>query len=328
MKTTDQNKNFNINFSEVYKKVGILIIFILAVIISACINPIFPTANNMLNILRQAVITLILACGMQTILLCGMIDLSCGSILAFSGAITASMIVNGWNLVAALVVGLLAGAVCGFANGIIVVTFRIPTFIMTLATQSIIRGVVLLYMHNIPISNLGNEFAFIGQGNIGGVFPFSVVILAVVVGITAVLVNKKRFGRNLYAIGGNEQAARAAGVNVKKVKVLVFTYAGLLAGLAGIVLAARSNSAQPTAGEGYEFDAITAAVVGGTSLSGGVGKVSGMIFGGLLVVVLKNIMTLTAIDSNVQKIVQGAIILIAVIADIALQKGDKNASVK
>ena len=307
----------NVNIAKIYQKWGILIVLIIMAVICAIMNPIFIKPTNITNIFKQVVVVGIIACGENLVMLTGDIDLAPGSVVALSGVYAASIVTVTGSPALAIFVGVLAGAICGFISGAGTVAFGIPSFIMTLAMQSIVRGMALIFTNGVPISNLG-DLTVIGQASVGPI-PIPIFIFIAIVLITAFITNKTRTGRYLYAVGGNRAAAKASGINDKKVRLLAFVWAGITAGLAGVILAARSNSGQAVAGEGYEFDAVTAVVIGGTSMSGGVGKISGTFFGALLVGVLENIMNLQGVSSYYQQIVKGAIIAIAVIVDVKVR---------
>ena len=248
----------------------------------------------------------------------GEIDLSTGSVVALAGCFAADVVSRTGNIPLAVLVGLVVGAIVGALNGLVVVKFRIPSFIMTLATMQMARGAILQYTNGIPVSQLG-DFTVFGQGYWGPI-PISVFIMIFVIFLTAFFLFKTRFGRYLYAVGGNIDAARASGIKTGKVKFLAFLYAGIMSGLGGILLMSRMNSGQPIAGEGYEFDAVTAIVLGGTSMSGGIGTVWGTVTGAFIVGILNNIMNLTNVSSYYQQIVQGLIIALAVILDVSLRR--------
>lgn len=310
--STSINKKFN--FALFYQKYGIFCILAILVIVATIINPVFIKGQNISNILQQSVVIVTVACGAQLVMVAGMIDLAPGSVLALSGIISADIMVKTNSVFIAVSVGLIIGLVCGAISGAIVVKFGIPSFIVTLAMQTSARGATLLYCNGQPISYLG-DFAYIGQGYVFDIIPFSVILMIIFILVTWFVLNRMKFGRHLYAVGGNITAAKASGVNVNKIQFLAFLYAGLMAGIAGIIITARSNSGQPVAGEGYEFDAVTAVIIGGTSLSGGSGNIPGTIAGAFLVGSLTNIMNIQGVSSYYQQIVQGVIIALAVIVD-------------
>lgn len=303
-----------IGFSEIYRKYGTILVFTGIVILAATLSPYFLTAENLTNVLRQVVVVSLLGCGVTFIIILGHIDVSLGSVMALTGVIATAVMAATQSVVLAMVAGILLGIFIGLINGFVITVFRIPAFIMTLAMTTAARGGVLLFTGGTPIANLGN-FRVIGQGMIGPV-PISVLILAVFVVLCWVLLNKTTFGRYVYAVGGNARAALASGINPNSVVVKAFVLNGILCAVAGVVFMSRINSGQPAAGVGYEFDAITAVVVGGTSLMGGTGTISGTIIGALIVGVINNILNLMNVSSYWQMVVKGTIIAVAVILDV------------
>ena len=283
----------------------------------------FFTRQNIFNVLRQISTNLFLACGMtMVIILCGF-DLSVGSIIALSGCISAGCVAR-YNLPLpiALLMGLLVGLLVGMFNGAVISKTTIPAFIVTLATMNIAKGLAYVYTGGSPVRVVTKEWQFLGAGYVG-IFPTPVVILVIVLIITAIIMNKTKMGRHMYAVGGNQQAAEFSGIKVEKVKFFVHAFSGLMAGLAGIVLASRMYSGQPTAGDGAEMDAIAAVVVGGTSMAGGSGKIGGTIIGGLIIGVLNNGLNLLNVNSFWQYVVKGVVILLAVFLDYFRNKGKK-----
>ena len=282
----------------------------------------FFTRQNIFNVLRQISTNLFLACGMTMVILGG-IDLSVGSIIALSGCISAGCVAR-YNLPLpiALLMGLLVGLLVGMFNGAVISKTTIPAFIVTLATMNIAKGLAYVYTGGSPVRVVTKEWQFLGAGYVG-IFPTPVVILVIVLIITAIIMNKTKMGRHMYAVGGNQQAAEFSGIKVEKVKFFVHAFSGLMAGLAGIVLASRMYSGQPTAGDGAEMDAIAAVVVGGTSMAGGSGKIGGTIIGGLIIGVLNNGLNLLNVNSFWQYVVKGVVILLAVFLDYFRNKGKK-----
>ena len=276
----------------------------------------FFTRQNIFNVLRQISTNLFLACGMTMVIILGGIDLSVGSIIALSGCISAGCVAR-YNLPLpiALLMGLLVGLLVGMFNGAVISKTTIPAFIVTLATMNIAKGLAYVYTGGSPVRVVTKEWQFLGAGYVG-IFPTPVVILVIVLIITAIIMNKTKMGRHMYAVGGNQQAAEFSGIKVEKVKFFVHAFSGLMAGLAGIVLASRMYSGQPTAGDGAEMDAIAAVVVGGTSMAGGSGKIGGTIIGGLIIGVLNNGLNLLNVNSFWQYVVKGAVLLIAVVFDV------------
>ena len=283
----------------------------------------FFTRQNIFNVLRQISTNLFLACGMTMVIILGGIDLSVGSIIALSGCISAGCVAR-YNLPLpiALLMGLLVGLLVGMFNGAVISKTTIPAFIVTLATMNIAKGLAYVYTGGSPVRVVTKEWQFLGAGYVG-IFPTPVLILVIVLIITAIIMNKTKMGRHMYAVGGNQQAAEFSGIKVEKVKFFVHAFSGLMAGLAGIVLASRMYSGQPTAGDGAEMDAIAAVVVGGTSMAGGSGKIGGTIIGGLIIGVLNNGLNLLNVNSFWQYVVKGVVILLAVFLDYFRNKGKK-----
>ncbi|MDF2985878.1 MAG: rbsC [Eubacterium sp.] len=305
------------------ENIGIIIALVVLCIFLS-VNPItsdsFLTQKNVFNVLRQISSNLFLACGMTMVIILGGIDLSVGSIIALSGCIAAGCVAR-YNLPigVAIVVGILVGLAVGLFNGLVISKTTIPSFIVTLATMNIAKGLAYVYTGGSPVRVVTKEWQFIGAGYIGPI-PTPVLILVVVLIITALLMNKTKMGRYIYAVGGNAQAAVFSGIKVAKVKFFVHAFSGVMAGLAGVVLASRMYSGQPTAGDGAEMDAIAAVVVGGTSMSGGAGKIGGTIIGGLIIGVLNNGLNLLNVNSFWQYVVKGAVILLAVFIDYLKNK--------
>jgi ribose transport system permease protein len=285
----------------------------------------FLTMENGLNVLRQISINLCLSIGMTLVILSGGIDLSVGSVLALAGAISAGLLKNGlplpplgislqFTLFGAILAAAAVGLLCGFFNGFVITRFRLPPFVATLGTLSIARGLTQLWTKGHPITGLGSGFKFIGTGHILGI-PMPVWISGILVLVFTLATRQTVFGRQLYAIGGNEPAARLSGVNVRRIKVAVYSLGGLMAGVAGLVLTARLDSATPSAGFGNELDSIAAVVIGGTSLSGGRGSIIGTVLGCLIIGVLNNGLVLLEVSPFWQQVIKGLVILIAVALD-------------
>ncbi len=294
-----------------YKSAFILLLLCVCV---SLLTPQFLSWTNIMNIARQTTTNGIIAIGMACVIIIGGIDLSVGSVLAFSTLITGLLITNGVPGFWAGILGVLFGGVIGIISGLLIAELDLPPFIVTLASMSIFRGFTMLVSGGMPVS-LQNEISFFGAGYIGSV-PFPVIILMVVFLIMWFVMNRTKFGRHIYAIGGNEQTASLSGINVKRDKILVYGISGLLAALSGIIIAARLNSAQPDAGNGYEMDAIAAAVIGGCSMSqGGIGTMGGVIIGSFIIGVLNNAMNLLNVSPFWQTSVKGFVILIAIIID-------------
>lgn len=300
---------------QILSKYGMLFILIALVALMAALSPTFFTSGNLLNIVRQMSIVGIVAIGVTMIIITTGIDLSSGSVIALTSVIVASVAqVDSYPVLFAVAIGLGIGLLCGLINGSIIAKGKIAPFIVTLGMMTAARGAALLYSGGKPIGGLSESFKFIGQGSLFGI-PVPIIIFAAVAVISYILLNKTKFGKYVYAIGGNEQAAIIAGVNVTKYKILIYGYAGLLSGLAGIILTSRIASGQPTAGVMYELDAIAAAVIGGTSLAGGIGTIGGTVIGALIIGVMNNGLDLLNVSSYWQQILKGAIITVAVLID-------------
>jgi inositol transport system permease protein len=293
---------------------GLVLALVLLCAGLAATTPSFPTALNLTNVVRNIAINGILAVGVTYVLLTGGVDLSLGSLVALTGVVAACFAhPDDYPVIVPIAMGVLAGLACGLVNGGVVTFGGVPPFVVTLGMMTAARGLALLASGGKPVSNLSQQFTFLG-GDCCGV-PVPVLILLVVAAASWVLLRNTRLGRYVYAVGGNEAAARAAGINVTSVKLFAYGICGALAGLAGVVLAARITTGQPNAGAGYELDAIAAVVIGGTSLSGGVGGVGGTLLGALLISVISNGLDLRDVPSYYQMIVKGLLIVGAVWMD-------------
>ena len=295
-----------------------LIALIFLIVVVSFLNPNFFTVDNILNILRQTSVNAIIAVGMTLVILTAGIDLSVGSVLALCGAFAASMIGMEIPVMVAVPTALFAGAALGAISGVIIAKGKVQAFIATLVTMTLLRGVTMVYTDGRPIStgftDTADAFAWFGTGYAMGV-PVPVWIMVVVFASVWYLLNHTRFGRYVYALGGNESATRLSGIDVDKVKIGVYAICGLLAAVAGIIVASRLSSAQPTAGMGYELDAIAAVVLGGTSLAGGRGRIMGTLIGALIIGFLNNALNLLDVSSYYQMIAKAVVILLAVLVD-------------
>ena len=321
--------------SAFLRKYAIVLIFLAMFVGMWFLSDAFLSPRNLLNIVRQISVVGLIAIAVTMIIITTGIDLSSGSVLALAAVVSASLAqLPDWHdakypglalpLIVPILAALLVGAVCGWINGGLIAGFKIPPFIATLGMMTVARGFALLYS-NRPVSGLTDSYNFIGQGELFKVIPVEgqppmgipipIIILALVAVGAHIMLNNTRFGRHIYAIGGNEQAARISGLNVGRIKIGVYTLAGVLSGLAGLVLSSRIGSGQPGLGVGYELDAIAAAVIGGTSLSGGIGTIWGTMIGALIIGVLNNGLDLLNVSAYWQTIVKGSIIVIAVIID-------------
>ncbi|MDP3683896.1 MAG: ribose ABC transporter permease [Ignavibacteria bacterium] len=308
-----------------------LIALMLMAVAMTILSDNFATKDNLFNVARQISVNLCISIGMTMVILTGGIDLSVGSILAFTGAVAAGLIKNGleieganlfigFTLLGVILIALVAGVFLGWFNGLMITRFKVPPFVATLAMLTIARGLTMLYTRGFPITQLGDNFNFLGTGWFAGV-PMPVWISILVIAVSALFINKTRTGRYIYAIGGNERAALLSGVNVNRVKVVVYIIAGALSGIAGLLVTARLDSAQPNAGMGYELDSIAAVVIGGTSLSGGKGSIMGTVIGASIIGVLNNGLVLLDVSPFWQQVIKGLVILLAVIID-RIQKKD------
>ncbi|WP_453993328.1 ABC transporter permease [Bacillus nitroreducens] len=310
--------NIGISIKKFFRdNLGIIIGLIVLCIIIALVNPNFLTSNNLLNVLRQTSTNLYLALAMTMVIIIGGIDLSVGSIMAVVGVVTTTLIaLFSFPVAAAVGVGLLVGMLFGAINGYVAATTVIPPFIITLATMNIARGAAYVISDGKPIRVMSDSFNSIGSGYLGGVLPMPVFYLLILLVICYIIMNKTKLGRYMYAVGGNAEAAKFSGINIKKVKFFAYTFSGLMAAIAGIVLASRMFSGQPTSGNGAELDAIAAVVLGGTSMTGGYGRIGGTVIGALIIGVLSNGLNLMGVSSFWQYIVKGIVILVAVYADV------------
>ena len=308
--------NFQIfKFLKTLGQYGIFAAFVAVCVVLSFITPQFLTVSNLTIIVTQVSINALLAFGVTFVIITGGIDLSLGSVVAVV-SIVAAMLAhpNQYPVVVPILAGLLAGVFVGATNGFIITKSKVPPFIVTLGTMTIGRGLALILSKGRPISNLSDSFNFIGGGSIWGI-PFPIIILIVAFVVCSIILKKTVLGRYIYAVGGNEQAAQAAGIEVNKVKMAVYSICGLLAALAGILLTARITTGQPNAGAGFELDAIAAAIIGGTSTTGGVGSMTGTLIGVLLIGVINNGLDLLNVTSYYQQVVMGAIIIGAVLLD-------------
>ena len=280
----------------------------------------FLTPKNMFNILRQNASNLFLATGMTMVIILGGIDLSVGSVIALSGVVAAGCVVNfGLPEAVGFIAAIAVGAAVGLFNGFIICKTDIPPFIVTLASMNITKGIALVLTGGAPIRCMTDAFKFPGAGYVGPV-PTPVILMFIIFILAALMINKTQLGRHIYAVGGNVQAAKFSGISVQKVKFIVYAYTGVMAGIAGVVIASRLYSGQPTAGDGAEMDAIASVVVGGTSMSGGSGRIGGTLIGVLIIGVLNNGLNLMGVDSNFQYIVIGLVIVLAVYVDFLRNK--------
>lgn len=303
------------DWSSLARKFGLLLVVIVISIIMSVVSDVFLTTGNITNIIRQVSINGILAVGMTFVILTGGIDLSVGSLVAVTSVICGSLLQSGVNTFLVCIIGIAAAVLFSLFNGYLVAYVGFQPFIATLATMTIGRGFALVFSNGKPYTIKVPSFIAIGQGNILGI-PTPIIILFIVCIIALIILNMTTFGRYVFAIGGNKSAARLSGVKTRKVEMLVYIFSGICCGVVGLILSARISSGQPTAGEGYELDAIAATAIGGTSMTGGMGALSGTILGFVILGLLSNSMNLMNINSFWQQIVKGFIIILAVFLDM------------
>lgn len=309
-------KQKSVDIGRILSKYGIYIAFLILFAVLSVASPVFLTATNIINIFRQISVIGIIAVGMTYVIITGGIDLSVGAVVALSAVITTSMVrtESTFPIWTAILCGLLAGLACGAFSGFFIAKMQVQEFIATLATMTITRGICYVYTNGRPITGLKPEYKFIGTGSIG-IFPVPVIIYLAVVAVGIFFLNFTKFGRHVFAVGGNEKAAIVSGINAARVKFTCYLISGVLSALAGIILSARIQTGQPVAGDGYELDAITAVAIGGASLSGGKGSIIGAVVGMLLIGVMTNGLDLLNVSSYYQQVIKGAIILVAVLTD-------------
>ncbi len=299
---------------KIFSKYSLIFILILLVIICSLANSNFLTATNLINVLRQQSVIIILALGEMILIICGMLDLSSGAVVALAGVLSVSAYKASPNFLVAFGVAIGVALLCNALSGFMVTKFKAPPFIATLSMQMMARGAALFFTNGQNIYEIG-DYNIVGQGSVG-IIPIPVIIMLSMFVLIFLIARNTRFGRSIYAVGGNEEAANASGIKVNLIKMKAFLLNGCLVGIASVVFMSRVNGGLPNGAQGYEFDALTATIIGGTSFSGGVGSPVGTIIGAFIVGFLSNIMNLLSVNSYLQQIVRGAIIAIAVIWDI------------
>ncbi len=308
------------------KETGIMLVFLGLVLVVFLLTDVFKynnmsgqwiflTSSNALNVLVQISVNAIIAFGMTYAIITNGIDLSVGSQVALYGVIGAMLLEKGINPLLIIVIVLIVGGVVGSGNGIIIAKIKIPPFVMTMASMTILRGVSMLLVAGKPITIMDKTFRAIGNAKLFGILPFPIIILIVFLAIYYLLLAKTKFGRYVYIIGGNEETAILSGINVAKIKIMVYMFIGMACAMSGVILAGRLGSGQPNIGEGYELDAIAATIVGGTSFSGGIGTIKGTLIGCLIIGVINNGMNLIGVSAYLQFVMKGLIILTAVILE-------------
>lgn len=308
------------------RELNILIALILLCLLLTILSPVFFTSNNLLGVARAFSLTAIAAIGQTMVIITGGIDLSAGSIIGLSSLSTGMLLASGWPSVPAILAGLAVGTAFGAVNGLLITRIGLPPFIATLGTLSIGRGLIYVITQGYPVTAPRDELLLqIGQGYLGQI-PMPVIIMVIVTIVASLFLSRTTLGRYIYAVGGNEEAARLAGINVTRVKMFVYTMSGFLASVSGIILLSRLVSAQPTAGLGQELPVIAASIIGGTSLVGGEGTALGALLGAAIVGVLENGIVLLGINTYAQQVVTGAVILLAVGLDIWQKRRQRRAA--
>lgn len=307
------------DFARWWDRVGILMVLVALVLLMAAIAPNFNRVDNLLNIARAISINAILAAGMTVVILTGGIDLSVGSTIAVSGVVAVIVAIAGVPAPAAVLVGMGVGALCGLVNGWLTAYLALAPFIVTLGTMTFLRGLAYTITDGQPIVSSSLNFRDLGNGYLGPI-PIPVIVMIAVYAVVWFVLERTRYGRHVYAVGGNAEAAKLAGVRVKRVVTSVYVLAGACAGLAGVIFSARVISAQPTAGTGYELDAIAAVVLGGTSLAGGRGRIVGTLIGSVILGVLSTGLILLNVQFFTQLLIKGVVIILAVAIDSLKQR--------
>jgi inositol transport system permease protein len=312
MNKIDTKSSFS--WSSISRRYSIYIVLAAMIVVSSLINPNFLSSENVSNVARQISVTTILAFGETILIICGLIDLSSGSVLALAGLLSVAFYKASGSMALAFAVAIAVAVFCNLLNALMVTKFALPSFIATLAMQEMARGCALLFTKGQNIYQIGG-YTTVGQGSVGFI-PIPLFFLFAFFLVTSYTLNQTRFGRALYAIGGNQEAARASGININRNKAIAFLINGVFVGVAGVLFMSRVNAGLPNGGIGYEMQGLTASIIGGTSFSGGAGTAGGTFVGALIVGFLNNIMNLTNVNSYMQQIVRGAIIALAVIYDI------------
>lgn len=308
-----KEKNGFINFF--IENVGIIGALIIIGTIISFMSPVFLTVDNALSVGRQISTNTTIALGMALVIILGGIDLSVGAIVALSGTLCVGFINSGVPIPVAIVLGIMIGTFVGFINGLIISKTGMAPFIVTMASMNIIRGISYIYSRGLPIRCMDDKFAIIGTGYLGPI-PFPVIYLAIFITVVSLMLTRSKFGTYIYALGGNREAAKFSGINTHKIEIIVYTISGFMSGFAGVILAGRMYSGQPSVQVGAEMDAIAACVLGGVSMSGGIGKIGGVVIGTLIIGVISNGLNLLNINSFWQLVVKGIIVIIAVYLDI------------
>ena len=302
------------SWSSISRSYGIYFVLVAMIVLSSIINPNFFSGENISNVTRQISVTTILAFGETILIICGLLDLSSGSVLALAGLLSVACYKATGSMELAFAVAIVVAVFCNYLNALMVALFNTPSFIATLAMQAMARGCALLFTKGQNIYQIGN-YTQLGQGSVGFI-PIPVIFLVVLFLATWYILNNTRFGRALYAIGGNQEAAKASGINVNRAKIIAFLVNGVFVGVAGVLFMSRVNAGLPNGAINYEFQGLTSSIIGGTSFTGGIGTAGGTVVGSFIVGFLNNILNLANVNSYLQQIIRGAIIALAVIYDI------------
>lgn len=310
----NEKKNFLKKLTS-FREFGVFIALIVLVLVFAISSPIFLTGENVLIITRQVSVVSLLAIGMTMVIITGGIDLSVSSVIAMAGIVTASAMKEmNLSIPVAILMGLGVGILTGIINGVLIALLNMPAFITTMGTMTILRGLAFIYTGAYPVYGLPPAFKSLGQGYLG-LIPIPTIILVVIALVASFILRKTVFGRHIYAIGGNESAAKLAGIKVPHIKIAVYILSGFIASIAAVIQAARIGAGMPTVGAGFELDAVAAVVIGGAAMSGGSGTILGTIIGSVVLGVLSNGLSLLDVDSYVMEVIRGLVVIIAVLAD-------------
>ncbi len=314
-KTTQEKTQYKVDFGEMLSNYGVYIAFLVMCVLLSVLSEHFLTLSNFLNLIQHISYNGIIAIGMTFVIISGGIDLSVGSILALTGIVSGRLATTEGTIYLAILIGLGVAILCGATSGFLVAKVKVAPFIATLAMMTIARGLALVLSNGRPVIGLPDKYLYIGHGSVFGI-PISIIIFIAIILMASFILHFTKFGRYVYAVGGNEVAARASGLDVTKIKLIVYIISSICAGIAGIVLSSRVSAASPIAGEGYELDAIAAVVIGGASLTGGVGNILGTVVGALIIGTLSNGLDLLNVSAYYKQIIKGVIIIAAVVNSI------------
>lgn len=310
---TANKQSFKNNFQQFYKKYGVVFILVVEIIFFSFAHKNFLTLNNFLSVGRQISFIGIAAIGMTMVLIIGGIDISVGSMLAFAGVFSTKILVDlGLPLWLSILITLIVGALFGTINGFSCAVLHIPALISTLAMQTILKGIAFLLTNALPVKGMTKQFKYLGQGYLFGFFPIPLLVMLIMFALGMWILNRTSFGRRLYAVGGNPEAARLSGINTKKVMILTYAICGMFAALSGILMAGRLGSGQPSIGADHPMDVLTAAVLGGISVNGGKGNIVNVLFGAFIMGILSNGMVMLGINEYWQWVLKGIVLLLAV----------------